>query len=180
MLVNPNDCVACARWRAKIDAKRNKTAWNANGKGPQEVAGLADTLRTEATKTVVNEMKKILADSVAATLLAKNNAQQALDKANAEYKTALEAKTVFDKTFDDILAAAPAKKLDYYYLASRTGGKGHYMSVEQGTANITCTCEAAQYGNKCWAQDAVYRAQRINKENFDARKLGYVTPVSSW
>jgi hypothetical protein len=154
------------------------------GKKEESMTGLADTLRTEATKTVVAEMTKILDKSLNEKIVARDNAQAALDKANSEYKSALEARDVFRKTFGDILAAAPAKQYSYWYRESRTGGRGHFMSRETGTDNTTCSCEASQYGRKCWAQQELIApsnwARKISKENYDARKLGYVTPVRTW
>lgn len=166
-----------------MDAKYNRGTWL--DLEEETNVGLADTLRTEATRTVVNEMKSILQKSVSEKFSALEAANAAAAKAQAEYNTSKEALDIFTKTFDDIVAAAPVvPTLEYYYRASKsrpfasTKVAGHWMTRDKNTLATTCTCEAESYGRTCWAQkelrERTYSATRVDKKNYDARKLGVI------
>jgi len=153
------------------------------------MGGLADTLRTEATKAVVAEMRGILQKNVTEKQTALSRAKEALDKALDDLDGAKEAVDIFNKTFDDILAAAPVRPqpvIDYFWIASQSESrkKGHFLTRDRATLTTTCTCEAGQYGRKCWAQDRVganvsgFRS--LTKAQYDARNPAFNTTSTSY
>lgn len=43
----------------------------------------------------------------------------------------------------------------YYYVPSRTGGDGHYISRDAYEGKFTCLCPAGVAGRTCWAKKGI-------------------------